>query len=122
MSIKEREIMANGSLGVRDPRPGKGKLVWLRARSVGSILRGRAGHRPRDLVDGKWITFKVIHKAVKGRYLVRHSFMLGGRSTYQLQSVALQESGYLNGTGISRILTFKERPMTHDNKHPQGRR
>jgi hypothetical protein len=92
------------------PRPARGKLVWLRARSVEAERKGGPRHRHRVTVYHKWITFAVLRTRGSGAFKTTHRFRIGGHHVYEFQAIAPQESGYLNHTGSSRVATVTERP------------
>jgi hypothetical protein len=89
---------------VSSPRPASGKLVYLRARSVG--VRRRGARRMR--VFGKWVTFQAFRARGDGSFVSSYRFRLGGRHVYQFQAVAPAEGQYRNPTGTSNAITVKE--------------
>jgi hypothetical protein len=90
------------------PRPTEGKLVYLRARSVGVIFKGRGSHRHRVTVFGKWVTFQAFRAKSNGSFASTYKFKLGGKHTYQFQAVAPAEGQFRNPTGTSSTITVKE--------------
>jgi hypothetical protein len=91
------------------PRPTGGKLIYLEARSVAIKIRGSRKHSEVHRIYGAWLTFAHTRAATNGTYQASHRFKLGGRHTYQFEAIAPQESGFVNVTGHSRIVTVTER-------------
>jgi hypothetical protein len=89
---------------VSSPRPASGKLVYLRARSVG--VRRRGGRRMK--VFGKWVTFQAFRARGDGSFSSSYKFRLGGRHVYQFQAVAPAEGQYRNPSGASNTTTVTE--------------
>lgn len=92
------------------PRPAVGKLIYLEARAVMTRHTGPRGHRRAQRVYGPWLTFANTRAKPDGRYEASHRFALGGRHVYQFEAIAPQESGFINVTGRSRIITVTELP------------
>jgi hypothetical protein len=91
------------------PRPSGGKLVFLQAREL-RIVRRRVHGRLRDVRrPGNWITFMELRARVAGAFSTGYRFKLGGRHIYQFRAVAPAEGQYRNATGISGVVTVRER-------------
>ncbi len=90
------------------PRPNEGKLVYLQARSVGSVWKGNGAKRHRVTVYGKWVSFQIFRAKSNGTFTSTYTFKLGGHHTYQFRAVAPAEGQYRNPTGVSSTTTISE--------------
>jgi hypothetical protein len=106
--VRRRSRIRLSGVVSTSPRPGEGKLVFLQARSVGSVWRGRGRSRRRVTVFGKWVTFQEFRAKSSGAFASTYTFKLGGRHTYQFQAVAPAEGQFRNPTGTSSTITVKE--------------
>jgi len=100
-------IKLTGSV-LTSPRPSSGKLIYLQARSLGAVWRGKARKRHRVTVYGKWVTFQAFRAKGNGSFSSTYRFRLGGKHTYQFQAVAPAEGQYRNPTGTSVVRTVRE--------------
>ena len=111
LSVSPRRVRRHSKIKLSgvvltSPRPGSGKLIYLQARSVGSVWRGRG--RRRVTVYGKWVTFEAFRAKSSGSFASSYTFKLGGHHTYQFQAVAPAEGQFRNPTGTSSTITVKE--------------
>jgi hypothetical protein len=90
------------------PRPPQGKLIYLQARGVASVWRGRGRKRHRVNVYGRWITFHVLHTKADGRFAASYRFRLGGQHRYQMRAIAPAEGGFANAAGSSAPVLVTE--------------
>jgi hypothetical protein len=90
------------------PRPSEGKLVYLQARSVGSVWQGSGAKRHREALYGKWVSFQIFRAKGDGTFTSTYTFKLGGHHTYQFRAVAPAEGQYRNPTGVSSTTTISE--------------
>jgi hypothetical protein len=90
------------------PRPDRGKLIYLQARSVGEAWKGKGTRRHRVTVYGKWLSFEDLRAEPDGRFSSSYTFRLGGHHVYQFQAVAPAEGQYQNPTGTSTTTIVKE--------------
>ena len=113
LSVSPRRVRRHSKIKLSglvstSPRPGTGKLIYLQARSVGHIWKGRGSKRHRVTVYGKWISFEVFRANDNGSFASTYTFKLGGHHTYQFQAVAPAEGQFRNLTGTSTTITVKE--------------
>lgn len=113
LSVSPRKVRRHSKIKLTglvstSPRPAEGKLIYLQARSVGSVLRGRGSRRHRVTVYGKWITFQAFRAKGNGSFASTYTFKLGGHHTYQFQAVAPAEGQYQNPTGTSSAISVTE--------------
>jgi hypothetical protein len=90
------------------PRPPKGKLIYLQARTMRMVWRVRRGHRVHVSVGSTWFTFQELRAKLRGTFMATYRFRLGGRHRYQIRAVAPAEGGYLDYTGFSPAITVTE--------------
>jgi hypothetical protein len=104
---KHTRLKLTGSVSSA-PRPSTGKLIYLQARSTGSVWRGKGHGRHRVTAYGKWISFQVFRAKADGTFFSTYTFKLGGHHTYQFRAVAPAEGQFRNPTGTSSTTTIKE--------------
>jgi hypothetical protein len=100
-------IKLTGSV-TTSPRPSSGKLIYLQARSLGTVWRGKGRKRHRVMVYGKWVTFQAFRAKSDGSFSSIYRFRLGGKHTYEFQAVAPAEGQYRNPTGTSVLRIVRE--------------
>jgi hypothetical protein len=99
--VRQHTVITLSGVVATSPRPAAGKLIYLQARSVALVWRGKGSKRHRVTVGGSWITWKVLNANSSGRFTATYRFKLAGDHRYQLRAVAPKEAGYPNPTGGS---------------------
>ncbi len=99
------------------PLPGKGKLVYVRARRV-LVKHPRRG--PLEHVFGPWLAFAVTRTGESGGFTVKHKFKFSGAYLYEFEAVAPAEAGYRNSEGISRPVAVEETSAGSPRKAEKG--
>lgn len=107
-TVRRHTTITLSGLVSTSPRPSQGKLVYLQARSVERVWKGKGHKRRRVVVYGKWISFEIFRARSNGVFSSRYRFKLGGRHTYQFRAVAPAEGQYRNPTGTSAVTTVHE--------------
>lgn len=74
-------------------RSADGKLIYLQARAVQVVRRGRGRARHQVTHDGPWMTFQALRAAADGDFTSTYRFRLGGPHRYQFRAVAPEENG-----------------------------
>jgi hypothetical protein len=102
-----RRITLTGRVAT-SPRPADGKLIYLQAREVDIVYRGRGSGRRRVIIAGPWVPFEHLRAKPEGVFVGHYRFRFGGRHHYQFQAVAPQEGGFDAATGFSSIVMVTE--------------
>lgn len=106
--VHRNTVITLSGLVATAPRPPEGKLIYLQARTVRTVWRGRGRRRRRVRLHGPWITFRVFNANPDGRFAATYRFRLGGNHRYQLRAVAPAEGGYSDRAGSSAPVLVTE--------------